>query len=83
MEEEFDLPADKPLTLVSYDAGPPRVAYVENVAVGDVLPEMSLFLEPEIYVKAPLEATYQETWRLFPAPLKKLLEPPPPASHGP
>jgi hypothetical protein len=28
VEEDFDLPPDKPLTLVSYDAGPPRVAYV-------------------------------------------------------
>jgi hypothetical protein len=44
---------------------------------------MSLFLEPETYVKAPLEATYQETWRLFPAPLKRLLELPPPSSNGP
>jgi len=26
LEEDFDLPPDKPLTLVSYDAGPPRVA---------------------------------------------------------
>jgi hypothetical protein len=73
-EEDLELPPDKPLTLAAYDAGPPRVAYIEPVAVGDVLPAMPLFLKPEFYVTAPLEATYQETWKLFPAPLKGLLE---------
>jgi hypothetical protein len=79
-DEDLVLPPDKPLTLASYDAGPPRVAYVEFIAVGDVLPEMPLFLEPECYVPAPLEATYQTTWSAFPAPLKRLLETPPPSS---
>jgi hypothetical protein len=74
LEEDFELPPDKPLTLAAYDAGPPRVAYVESVAVGDVLPDMPLFLKPGVYVPAPLEATYQATWTGFPAPLKGLLE---------
>jgi hypothetical protein len=73
-EEEIQLPADKPLTLAAYDAGPPPVAYVDFVAVGETLPEMPLFLQPERYVKAPLEATYQATWATFPAVLKGLLE---------
>lgn len=76
VEEEFTLPPDKPLTLAAYDAGPPRVAYVEPVGVGDLLPDMPLFLKPETYVPTPLEATYMETWRLFPAALKGLLEGP-------
>jgi hypothetical protein len=75
-EEEDTPPADQPLLVAAYDAGPPRVAYVEPVAVGAVLPEMPLFLKPEFYVLAPLEASYQTTWDLFPAPLKGLLEPP-------
>ncbi len=58
-EEDFELPPDQPLVLAAYDAGPPRVAYVEPIAVGDVLPDMPLFLKPEFYVPAPLEATYQ------------------------
>ena len=74
--DDFTLPADQPLTLVSYDAGPPEVAYVEPVAVGDRLPEMPLFLRPEFYIPAPLEATYQTTWDVFPAALKGLLEGP-------
>jgi hypothetical protein len=76
LEEELELPPDKPLTVASYDAGPPRVAYVEFVGVGDALPDMPLFLKPEVYVPAPLEATYQATWQLFPAALKGLLEAP-------
>ena len=59
----------------SYNAGPPQVAYVETLGVGDALPEMPLFLRPEVYVPAPLEATYQTTWGVFPKALKGLLEP--------
>jgi hypothetical protein len=40
--------------------------FVEPVAVGDVLPDMPLFLEPEFYVPVPLEATYQSTWEGVP-----------------
>lgn len=75
-EAEFELPDDKPLTLAAYEADPDWVAYVEPVAAGDVLPDMPLFLGPGFYVPAPLEATYQTTWRVFPAPLKHLLERP-------
>jgi hypothetical protein len=76
-EQDFSLPPDKPLTLASYSAGPVKTAYVEPVAVGDSLPDMPLFLEPEFYVPAPLEATYQTAWSVFPAALKGLLESPP------
>ena len=72
-ECKFELPADKPLTLAAYDAGPECVAYVEFVGVGDTLPEMPLFLRPEFYVPTPLEDTYQTTWAMFPAALQGLL----------
>ncbi len=78
-EEDLALPADKPLTLAAYDAGPPRMAYVEPLAVGDSLPEMPLFLKPGFYVPTPLETTYQTTWHVFPTPLKGLLTAPPPS----
>ena len=75
--DDFTLPADKPLTLAAYDAGPPEVvAYVEPVTVGDILPDMPLFLRPEYYVPAPLEATYRTNWGDFPAALKGLLDAP-------
>jgi hypothetical protein len=73
-EEPFELPHDKPLTLASYSAGPEKVAYVENLAVGDPLIDMPLFLTPERYVLCPLERTYQQAWDVFPAALKGPLE---------
>jgi hypothetical protein len=73
LEEDLELPPDKPLTVASYDAGPPQVAYVELISVGEALPEMPLFLKPEVYVLAPLEATYETAWKVFPAALKGLL----------
>ncbi len=76
LDEGLERPAGKPLTAASYDAGPAQVGYVEFLAVGDPLPEMPLFLEPGFYVPAPLEATYQQAWAGFPAPLKGLLEEP-------
>lgn len=72
-DEDLKLPADKSLTLASYDAGPDYVAYVEFVAVGDELPDMPLFLRPEFYVQTPLETTYQAAWSAFPDALKNLL----------
>ena len=60
----------------AYDAGPPPAAYVEPIAVGDDLPDMPLFLKPDFYIPAPLEASYQTTWIDFPAELKGLLETP-------
>lgn len=75
-DEKIVLPADKPLTLAAYQALPERVAYVEPVAVGDALPDMPIFLLENTYVPAPLEATYQTTWNVFPRALKPLLETP-------
>ncbi|MGC8642007.1 MAG: DUF4058 family protein [Isosphaeraceae bacterium] len=75
-EEDFEPPVGQPLVLAAYDAGPPPVAYVESIAVGEALPNMPLFPRLEIYVPAPLETTYQASWNFFPAALKGLLETP-------
>jgi hypothetical protein len=82
-DEDFTLPADKPLTLASYSAGAVKTAYVEPIAVGDVLPDMALFLESELYVSVRLEATYQTTWNVFPTAMKGLLESQGPPEHAP
>jgi hypothetical protein len=74
-EEPFELPPDKPLTLVAYKAGSVKTAYIEPVAVGDALPNMPIFLTSDIYVLVPLETTYMTTWSLCPQPMKDLLEP--------
>jgi hypothetical protein len=70
------IPADKPLTLAAYDAGPPIDAYVEPVAIGDALIDMPLFLAPGWYVSVPLEATYQAAYRGVPRRFRQVLEPP-------
>jgi hypothetical protein len=74
-DEPFALPADQPLTLAAYSAGTVKTAYIEPVAVGDALPEMPLFLEPEAYVNVPLEASYQSAWRGLPQRWRRVLEP--------
>ena len=75
VEEDFDLPVDQNLILAAYDAGPPVVAYVEPIAVGESLPDMPVFLKPDFYVPAPLEQSYRLTWdEFFPAAMKRLLE---------
>jgi hypothetical protein len=73
-EEAYMSPADKPLTLAAYSAGPVIRAYVEPFAVGDALRDMPLFLAPESYVSVPLEATYQAAWRGVPKRWRAELE---------
>jgi hypothetical protein len=77
-DESFQAPADKPLTLASYSAAQLKRAYVEPVSVGDVLPDMPLFLEPEAYVSVPLEKTYQAAYRGVPRRWRGVLEAPAP-----
>jgi hypothetical protein len=72
-EDDFELPADRRMTVAAYDSGPITASYVEPVAVGEILPEMPIFLEPGSYVPAPLESTYQAAWESFPTALKRLL----------
>jgi hypothetical protein len=67
-------PPDTPLTLAAYDAGPSKVAYVEPVAVGDVLPAMPLFLAPEQYISTPLESTYLAAYNGMPRYYRNILE---------
>lgn len=73
-DNDFELPADKHLTLAAYSAGVDITAYVENFAPGDDLFDMPLFVTAEHCVPLPLEATYQATWNAFPALLKPQLE---------
>lgn len=64
--EEFQLPANLPLTLVSYAAGDLKRAFIEPTAVRRTLPDMPLFLEPDIYVLVPLETTYAAAFEAVP-----------------
>jgi hypothetical protein len=77
-DEPFELPDNQPLTLVGYDAGDPLTAYIETVAVGDLLPSMPLFLARGLHVLVPLESTYNATWNERPEPIRDMLLMPPP-----
>jgi hypothetical protein len=75
-DDSYVAPSEQPLNLAAYSAGHPKTAYVEPIAVGDALPEMPLFLDPESYVSVPLEATYQAAWRGVPQRWRQVLEAP-------
>ncbi len=64
--EAYLAPIDQPLTVAAYESGPSLRAFVEPIAVGDVLPPMPLFLRPGAWVPAPLEATYSAAWEAVP-----------------
>ena len=73
-DEPYDLPANEPLTIASYAAGPPVEAYLEHMAIGTALPDMPLFLRSDRYVNVPLESTYQSAYQGLPAFWKAKLE---------
>jgi hypothetical protein len=73
-EEEFTFPEGQDRTLVSYEVGSEYVAYVEPIGIGDVLPDMSLFLWYELNVRVPLESTYMATWQASPEELRIAVE---------
>lgn len=56
----------KPLCCVSYLGSPSADAFIQPVAVDDPLPEMPLFLTPDVYVSVALEPTYESAWRTMP-----------------
>lgn len=82
-DARYRSPPDRPLTLAAYEARRPQTpatisptAYVEPIAVGSVLPEMPLFIEPGWYVNAPLEETYTAAWKGVPERWRRVIETP-------
>lgn len=67
-------PTDKPLTVVSYDAGDDLTAYVEPLSVGAPLPDLPLFLSPGWYINIPLERIYAAAWDETPQETRNLVE---------
>jgi hypothetical protein len=74
LEEDFVFPEGKDRILASYEVYGEKAAYVEPVAIGDVLPEMPLFLAPGMHIRVPLESTYQATWDASPEELRTAVE---------
>ena len=73
-DEPFELPDQRKLTLVAYQAAPIKTAYVEPYAVGACLPDMHLFLHNDFYVNVPLEATYMDTFNALSQLLREFIQ---------
>lgn len=74
IDHDLHLPHTKPLAVASYAAGRAKRAFVEPLALGELLPKMPLFLEAESYVEVPLETTYQTAFDDVPKPYREELE---------
>jgi hypothetical protein len=70
----FHFDPAKPLTCASYVAGDVPQAFVDPVAVGDRLPDLSVFLTVEEYICVPLEETYQAAFDAVPEVWRDALE---------
>jgi hypothetical protein len=75
-DDSYVAPRDKPLTRAAYSAGLTKKAYVEPLAVGDLLTPMPLFLTPSTYVTIPLEETYLAAFRGVPRRWREILDSP-------
>jgi hypothetical protein len=74
LEEDFVFTEGKDRILASYESGGERVAYVEPITVGDMLPDMPLFLAADMHIRVPLEPTYCAAWDASPEELRTAVE---------
>ena len=73
-DEPFAFPVGKDRILASYQSGTEKVAYVEPIAVGDVMKDMALFVSETMRVDVPLESTYQSAWATCPEAMQEAVE---------
>lgn len=66
-------PAEEPLRAIAVEAGDDVTAYTEAFAVGGEIPVMPLYLAPEWFVDAPLEASYAASWAVLPDAIKEMV----------
>jgi hypothetical protein len=72
--QPYERPADKPLTLASYETGIVVRAFVEHAALGGELPDMPLFLAPGAWVSVPVATTYATAFAAVPRRWRAILE---------
>ena len=68
------LPVGKPLTAASFRVAGRVQCYAEALAVGDRLPELPLFYDPDWYVTLPLESTYASAYEGVPRRWRRVIE---------
>jgi len=74
MAGDFESPAGRPLTLVTYAVRHTITAFVEPTSVGTELLDMPLFFTPERYVSVPLEETYNRAWSGVPQRWRRVIQ---------
>ena len=67
-------PADKRLSASSFRIADRIQCYAEPFAVGESVPELPLFYDPDWYVNLPLEATYMAAYAGVPRRWKRVIE---------
>jgi hypothetical protein len=65
---------DHPLCLASYEAADLPDAWIQPLAVGELLSDMPLFFEVGRYVNLPLEKTYHQAYRGVPEIWRDVIE---------
>jgi len=75
----FDPTPAEPLTLTAYRAEEPYTtdvteAFLERVAVNNVLPDMPAYIEPDQFINVPLETTYMKAWESCPRDMRYFVE---------
>jgi len=74
-DDPLRLPVETPLSVFAYECDDRLRSYLEPLAVGDCLPDMPVFLYPEMYIDVPLEATYMAAWEAVPRRWQKVIAP--------
>ncbi len=76
VDEPLRCPTERPLALVSYECAERIRVWMECLSVGEVLPDMPVFLEPGAHIPVPLEPTSDAAWQGMPAGWREVISPP-------
>jgi hypothetical protein len=69
--EDFELPSHQNRVFASYESAGVQNAHIETIGLGDLLPDMPLFIAPGAHVLVPLEETYRNAWEDTPAAVRR------------
>jgi hypothetical protein len=72
--QPYAFPLDRPITLAAYKCDLSVRAYVQQLAIGDSLQAMPLFLQPRGHILVPLEESYQAAFEAVPRVWRTVLE---------
>jgi hypothetical protein len=75
-DDAIRLPPESPLSVFAYECAERVRVYLEPLAVGDMQPDMPVFLQPGKLVQVPLEKTYLAAWDVVPSRWRHVIAPP-------